>query len=391
MTSEQRHSSPALQDIPLSLYVHLPWCVHKCPYCDFNSHALRGVVPERAYVDALLADLAQERTWAAGRELGSIFIGGGTPSLFSDGALARLLDGIAGILPIASDAEITLEANPGSADAAHFAGYRRAGVNRLSIGVQSLDDDSLRAIGRVHDAAAARRAVEQARDAGFDDLNLDLMFALPGQSVNDALADVSGVIALAPEHVSHYQLTLEPGTAFWHRPPTLPDDEAAWDMQQASARLLGQAGYRRYEVSAWALDGRRSRHNLNYWRFGDYLGVGAGAHGKVTHADGTVWRTEKVRHPGYYLARAGSRERLADCREVPGVDRSFEFMLNALRLDRGVPIRVFRQRTGLSDAAIHAPLAEARRRGLMTDDPRRLRPTALGRRFLNDLTALFLP
>ncbi len=382
---------PSPADIPLSLYVHLPWCVHKCPYCDFNSHALRGAVPERAYVDAVLADLARERDGAAGRALESIFIGGGTPSLFSGRALARLLDGIAGLLPIADDAEITLEANPGTSEAARFADYRKAGVNRLSIGVQSLNDESLKAIGRIHDAPAARRAVAQARDAGFEDLNLDLMFALPGQSVSDALADVAGVIDMAPTHVSHYQLTLEPGTPFWHRPPALPDDEAAWDMQRACGRLLRDAGYRQYEVSAWARGGRCSRHNLNYWRFGDYLGVGAGAHGKITQANGVIRRSEKVRHPGYYLARAGTGACLSEIREVSDADRAFEFMLNALRLDRGVPIRVFRQRTGLDDAVIEGPRAEARRRGLMSRDPDRLRPTALGRRFLNDLTELFLP
>lgn len=382
---------PDRHAIPLSLYVHLPWCIQKCPYCDFNSHAVRGVVPEQSYVDAVLADLSQERWLAGERDVHSIFIGGGTPSLFSADALARLMDGIADRLDIASDAEITLEANPGATDAARFAGFRRAGVNRLSIGVQSLDDASLRAIGRVHDAAAARRAVAEARDAGFDNINLDLMFALPGQGTEDALSDVAGVIALSPEHVSRYQLTLEPGTPFWHRPPPLPDDETAWDMQSAGGRLLREAGYRRYEVSAWARPGRRSRHNLNYWRFGDYLGIGAGAHGKVTDAGGEVLRYEKVRHPGYYLARAGSPEQTAASRRVPDADRGFEFMLNALRLDRGVPIRVFRQRTGLADSAIGEALGEARRRGLMVDDPDRFRPTALGRRFLNDLTALFLP
>lgn len=391
MAREDRKVSPLPPDIPLSLYVHLPWCVHKCPYCDFNSHALKGAVPEREYVDAVLADLAQERDRAAGRALQSIFIGGGTPSLFSGQALARLLEGIRGLLTVADDAEITLEANPGAAEAERFADYRRAGVNRLSIGVQSLDDDALKALGRVHDAAAARLAVARARDAGFEDFNLDLMFALPGQSPEGALADVASVIAMAPTHVSHYQLTLEPGTPFWHRPPALPDDDAAWDMQRGCGRLLREAGYRQYEVSAWARPGRRSRHNLNYWRFGDYLGVGAGAHGKVTGPDGAVWRYEKVRHPGYYLARAATEERLAGSREVAGADRGFEFMLNALRLDRGVPVRVFRQRTGLGEAAIEGPLAEARRRGLMTDEPDRLRPTALGRRFLNDLAGLFLP
>lgn len=380
-----------IERIPLSLYVHLPWCVHKCPYCDFNSHALRGAAPEGDYVSAVLADLALDAPWAAGRPLQSIFIGGGTPSLFSGAAIARLLDGIAHRLPLAGDCEITLEANPGATDAARFRGYRRAGVNRLSIGVQSLDDGSLRAIGRIHDARAAREAVVHARDAGFDDLNLDLMYALPGQDRAGAKADVAGVLALEPEHISHYQLTLEPGTAFWHRPPPLPGDDRAWEMQRDCGTLLRGAGFRQYETSAWARPGRRCRHNLNYWRFGDYLGVGAGAHGKLTTGDGRVLRYSKVPQPGYYLARAAGEGRIAERREVDAADRGFEFMLNALRLRNGVPERVFRERTGLAAGTLAAPMAEARRRGLLAPDPARLRPTALGRRFLNDLTELFLP
>lgn len=377
--------------VPLSLYVHLPWCVRKCPYCDFNSHAVRGPVPETEYVDALLADLGQEREWAAGRRVQSIFVGGGTPSLFSADALARLMDGITAHVSLAPDCEITLEANPGATDAARFAGYRRAGVNRLSIGVQSLSDDALRAIGRIHDARAAREAVGHARDAGFDNLNLDLMFALPGQSPDDAVADVEGALALGPEHISHYQLTLEPGTAFWHRPPWLPGHDRAWAMQRECGRAFRRAGFRQYETSAWSLPGRRCRHNLNYWRFGDYLGIGAGAHGKITTAEGRILRYAKVPQPGYYRELAGGPRRVAELRSVDGAERGFEFMLNALRLHQGVPTRVLRERTGLEPGELTGAMGEARRRGLLSADTGRIRPTALGRRFLDDLTAIFLP
>jgi len=376
--------------IPLSLYVHLPWCVAKCPYCDFNSHARRSELPERAYVDALLADLERDLAETGGRPLQTIFLGGGTPSLFSPEAIAVLLEGIARRAPVTPGAEITLEANPGTVDESRFAGFREAGVNRLSLGVQSFDDGLLKAIGRIHDAATAARAVESARRAGFDNLNLDLMFALPGQTQAQARSDLTRALSLQPEHISRYQLTLEPGTPFHHRPPSLPDADAAWDMQRQGGGLLRKAGYRQYEVSAWARPGRRCRHNLNYWRFGDYLGIGAGAHGKLTLPGGRLVRTAKVRQPGYYLARAGGDARLAERREVTGGERAFEFMLNALRLNEGAPVGLFRRRTGLGGRSIARRVDRARRRGLLRADLERFQPTALGRRFLDDLVAEFL-
>lgn len=376
--------------IPLSLYVHLPWCVAKCPYCDFNSHALRGAVPEQRYVSALLADLERDLRNAAGRRIETVFLGGGTPSLFSPEAVGWLLEGIRGRAELAPEAEITLEANPGTVDEARFAGFRAAGVNRLSVGVQSFDDDMLAAIGRIHDGARARTALENARRAGFDNINLDLMFALPGQTADGASRDVETALALVPEHVSHYQLALEPGTPFFHRPPTLPDGDAAWTMQRACGRRLRTAGYRQYEVSAWALPGRRCRHNLNYWRFSDYIGIGAGAHGKLTLADGTVRRTAKVRQPGYYLRDAGTDAAIATTRTVAGDERAFEFLLNALRLNDGATARLFRERTGLGAARIAAPVRRARDLGLLSRRSGRLRPTARGRRYLDDLVGLFL-
>jgi oxygen-independent coproporphyrinogen-3 oxidase len=376
--------------IPLSLYIHIPWCVRKCPYCDFNSHALRGPVDETAYVDALLEDLDQEIARQQPGEVGSIFIGGGTPSLFSATSIGRLLDGLAGRLVLADAIEVTLEANPGTAEADHFAGYRAAGVNRLSIGVQSLDDAKLAGLGRIHRAAEARRACELARAAGFDNLNLDLMYGLPRQSLDEALDDLRGLFALAPEHLSWYQLTLEPNTLFHRRPPPLPHDDELADIADAGQQLLAEQGYRQYEVSAYARPDRHCRHNLNYWQFGDYLGVGAGAHGKRTTPAGEVWRRSKLRQPAAYLdaaARGGlSTERRLGTDELP-----IEFMLNALRLVDGVDAALFPQRTGLPLAAIGERLAAARARGLLRDAPGRLQPSAEGLRFLNDLLLMFEP
>ncbi|BAN70208.1 radical SAM family heme chaperone HemW [endosymbiont of unidentified scaly snail isolate Monju] len=371
---------------PLGLYVHIPWCLRKCPYCDFNSHAVSGEVPEAEYVDALLADLDVQAPRVAGRAVETVFIGGGTPSLFSGAAIGRLLEGIAARLDLTDAAEITLEANPGTAEAARFADYRAAGVNRLSIGVQSLDDQRLRALGRVHDAAEARQAVGWARAAGFDNLNLDLMYGLPGQDLQAALADLDAVLALAPEHLSWYQLTLEPNTLFHARPPALPDGDTVGDIMEAGLALLAGAGFRQYEISAHARPGRAARHNRNYWTFGDYLGIGAGAHGKLSAPDGRVRRYSRPRHPRDYLAApaASGSERILSANELP-----LEFLMNALRLHSGVPATLFRERTGLSLAVIETPLAQARARGLLEDDPAVLRPTALGRRFLDDLLLLF--
>ena len=371
--------------IPLGLYVHIPWCVRKCPYCDFNSHRAPQTLPEADYVDALLRDLAVQAERVAERTLQTVFIGGGTPSLFSGRAIGELLAGVERILPLAPDVEITLEANPGTAEAGRFADYRAAGVNRLSIGVQSLDDAALRALGRIHDRAQALAAVDMARRAGFDNLNLDLMYGLPDQSLAAALADLDALIALGSEHLSWYQLTLEPNTLFHHDPPPLPDDDALGEMMEAGLAYLSDAGFTQYEISAHARPGRQARHNLNYWQFGDYLGIGAGAHAKLTAADGTVRRYARPRHPRDYLGdpvAPGSERRLSP-EELP-----IEFFLNALRLSEGVPSALFEARTGLPLAAVADRLAEARARGLLDPDPERLRPTPLGQRFLNDLLAV---
>lgn len=380
---------------PLSLYIHIPWCVKKCPYCDFNSHARNGALPVDAYIDALLADLARDLAVHAeaigARPLHSVFFGGGTPSLFAPGAIARILDGIAARIALPRETEITLETNPGTVEHGRFDEYLRAGVNRISFGVQSFDDDKLRRLGRIHSSGDAERAVKQARDAGIGNINLDLMYALPQQSLEGALADVERALQLQPTHISHYQLTLEPNTLFAAKPPPLPDEDSAWDMQEACQSRLAEDGYAQYEVSAYARDGRRCEHNLNYWRFGDYLGIGAGAHGKLGDASsGTLVRTTKVKLPRSYLERAARGEEFGNAAEVGSADRPFEFMLNALRLNDGIETDVFEQRTSLSLAAIAAPLAQARRRGWLNEDERRLQPTTDGRRFLNDLIQLFL-
>ncbi|HXH03337.1 MAG TPA: radical SAM family heme chaperone HemW [Candidatus Competibacteraceae bacterium] len=378
--------------IPLALYIHIPWCVRKCPYCDFNSHAVRGELPERVYVDALLSDLEQDLPRVWGRRIESVFIGGGTPSLFSAEVLDRLLSGLRQRLPLRPDLEITLEANPGTVEQARFAEFRAAGINRLSIGVQSFDDEQLTRLGRIHGRAEALHAAAAAHAAGFDNFNLDLMFGLPGQTPAQALSDIDTAIALAPTHISHYQLTLEPNTLFHRYPPPLPDDELIWEMQQACQERLAQAGYAQYEISAYARSGRRCRHNLNYWEFGDYLGIGAGAHGKLTDpAAGAIHRTWKLKHPQDYLQRAGSPACLGGDAPVAVAELGFEFMLNALRLVEGVPATLFAERTGLPLAVLEPLLTRARRRGLLEEDAQRLCPSPLGLRFLNDLLELFLP
>ena len=380
---------------PLSLYIHIPWCVKKCPYCDFNSHARDGALPVDAYIDALTADLDADLVRfgeaVAGREIVSVFFGGGTPSLFAPSAIARILDRAAHRLAFGNGIEITLETNPGTVEHGRFDEYLRAGVTRISFGVQSFDDDKLLRLGRIHSASDAERAIKTAQDAGYDNLNLDLMYALPEQTLAGALSDVDRAIALAPAHVSHYQLTLEPNTLFAAKPPPLPDVDAAWDMQEACQERLAEAGYAQYEVSAYAQASRRCAHNLNYWEFGDYLGIGAGAHGKVSDAgSGAIARSAKVRLPRSYLDRAARGESFGTVEAIATEQRPFEFMLNALRLNDGVPMREFEQRTGVAQDAIAAPLAEARERAWLEPDARRLRPTESGRRFLNDLTALFL-
>ncbi len=381
---------------PLSLYVHIPWCVRKCPYCDFNSHAREGTLPVDEYVRALLADLdrdlaAFERA-LAGRALDRVFFGGGTPSLFEPGAIARILDGVAARIAMAGDAEVTLETNPGTVEHGRFDGYLAAGVNRISFGIQSFDDDKLRRLGRIHSAVEAERAVKSAQDAGYANINLDLMYALPEQSLAGALADVERALALDPAHVSHYQLTLEPNTLFAVKPPALPDEDSAWDMQEACQQRLAEAGYEQYEVSAYARDRLRSRHNLNYWRFGDYLGIGAGAHGKLSDpTDARIVRTTKYKVPRGYLEHAARGDGFGSAQAVAQADLPFEFMMNALRLNEGVDAALFTARTGLAASAIDAPLRDARARGWLAPDPARIVPTALGRRFLNDVMAAFLP
>lgn len=375
----------------VSLYIHFPWCVRKCPYCDFNSHAARGELPERDYVDALLRDLDHELAWL-GRApaVRTVFMGGGTPSLFSGDAIARLLDGVRDRLPLAADAEITLEANPGTADAGNFRSYARAGVNRLSIGVQSFDAAMLKSLGRIHDPDEARRAFTLAREAGFANINLDLMYALPRQTPAQARADLESAIALGPEHLSYYHLTLEPNTEFAARPPPLPDEDTAWDMQLAGQARLAEAGYAQYEVSAYAQPGRRAAHNLNYWTFGDYLGIGAGAHGKLATAAGLV-RRARHKLPRTWLERAGTAAALQEDRAVPAADLPFEFAMNALRLNAGFALDDFRRRTGLAAEVLEPALRAATAQGLLERDATGLRASAHGRAFLNRLTALFLP
>jgi len=380
---------PALP--PLSLYVHIPWCVRKCPYCDFNSHNAPQTLPQREYVEALLHDLDRDLPLAHGRVLQSIFFGGGTPSLFDAGSIARILDGVQTRLAFAPGIEITLETNPGTVEHAPFADYRRAGVNRISFGVQSFDDAALKRIGRIHSASEADRAVKQAQDAGIENLNIDLMYALPEQTVAGALADVEKGILLQTPHLSHYQLTLEPNTTFAANPPALPDDDAAWDMQEACQARLTQAGLAQYEVSAYARAGAECAHNLNYWRFGDYLGIGAGAHAKLTTADGAVHRLWKLRAPRGYLEHAGTARGVGGDDLVAREQLPFEFMLNALRLNEGFKMADFCARTGLSESDIDAALREAQQRGWLARDEHGVRATELGQRFLNDVIGLFLP
>ena len=381
----------APESIPLSLYVHIPWCVRKCPYCDFNSHNAPETLPQQDYARALALDLEQDVSLAQGRTLQSIFFGGGTPSLFTPDTIKRILDNVASRLNFAADIEITLETNPGTVEHGPFADYRAAGVNRISFGVQSFDDDALKRIGRIHSAGEAERAVKMAQDAGIDNINLDLMYALPQQTLDGALADVEKAISLQTPHLSHYQLTLEPNTQFAANPPTLPDDDSAWDMQEACQARLAAAGLNQYEVSAYAQDGAQCRHNLNYWNFGDYLGIGAGAHGKITHADGGIRRRWKVRAPRGFLEHAGTPRGIGGDDAIAADRIAFEFMLNALRLNSGFEIREFEARSGLSSDVLAATLAQAQSRGLIDVVDGNVRASDLGFRFLNDTIGLFLP
>ena len=373
---------------PLSLYVHIPWCLRKCPYCDFNSHEARGEIPEAAYIDALIEDLEIALPSIWGRRVISVFIGGGTPSLFSAAAIDRLLAAVRARVPLAPGAEVTLEANPGTFEREKFAGFRGAGINRLSLGIQSFDPRHLASLGRVHDADEARRAAEAALVI-FGNVNLDLMYALPHQTVAEAEADVDAALAFAPPHLSFYHLTLEPNTLFHRYPPALPDDETSADIEEALHSRLNAAAYRHYETSAYARPGRECNHNLNYWQFGDYLGIGAGAHSKLSFADRIV-RQVRYKQPKQYLEKIAEGAPLQEEHAVTRDDIGFEFMLNALRLTDGVPVSLFAERTGYPLALVRQGLEAAEVRGLIERDPTLLRPTALGRRFLNDLQQLFL-
>ena len=369
---------------PLALYMHIPWCVRKCPYCDFNSHERNGVLPEHAYVQRLILDMEGLLPSVWGRRIVSVFIGGGTPSLFSPGSIDALLSAARARLVLEPGAEVTLEANPGTVEAARFRGFREAGVNRISVGVQSFDDAMLAKLGRIHSAAEARRAIEAAL-ASFDNVNLDLMYGLPGQSAEMARADIASALATGVPHLSAYQLTVEPNTVFWRERPGLPEHDQCADMQAKLEDVLGEAGYEHYETSAFAKPGRRCRHNLNYWEFGDYLGIGAGAHGKVSFPD-RVTRHERAKQPAEYMKGAAARGST-----VPPKDLPFEFMLNALRLVEGFETKLFAERTGLAPSVIHEKLDLAESKGLIERDLKRIRPTARGQRFLNELLQLFLP
>jgi len=376
---------------PLSLYVHYPWCVKKCPYCDFNSHTARGGtgdIPEAPYIDALLADLETALPQVWGRRVHSVFFGGGTPSLMSAAGLERLLTGIRMLLPLDPLAEITLEANPGTVEAGRFRDYRAAGVNRLSLGIQSFDDAQLARLGRIHDGREARVAIDAAL-ALFDRVNLDLMYALPEQSVDAALADLDTALAFGVSHLSCYHLTLEPNTPFHRAPPPLPDADQSADMQDAIEARLADAGFRHYETSAFARPGQECVHNLNYWMFGDYLGIGAGAHGKLSSHEGIV-REMRHKHPARYLDAAKTRDFVLERRDVGVAELPFEFLMNALRLTAGFPRRLFAERTGLPLAVIEPELGQARERGLVEITADDIRPTERGRMFLNDLLTLFL-
>jgi putative oxygen-independent coproporphyrinogen III oxidase len=385
----------------LALYVHMPWCVRKCPYCDFNSHQLKSAAPDASYIDALIRDFELELPRLKGRRIDTVFFGGGTPSLFQPEDFGRLLGALRQRIAFADDAEITLEANPGTIERGRFSGYRDAGVNRVSLGAQTFAPRALELLGRIHSADDTHRAVDELRAAKLDNFNLDLMYALPQQTLEEALVDVRTACALGPAHISYYQLTLEPGTVFHARPPQLPDEEAAWAIQTAGQSLLAEAGYVQYEVSAYAREGARCRHNLNYWLFGDYLGIGAGAHGKLSLAlPQRILRTTKPKQPREYQqqirsasAEDGTAEDgtgVGESAFITAADLPFEFMLNALRLNEGFTVRDYRQRTGLGLDSVEVKLEAGERRGLLVNRADGWRPTELGRRFLNDLQLSFL-
>ena len=373
---------------PLSLYIHIPWCVRKCPYCDFNSHEARGAFPEAEYVTALVRDLEMALPLIWGRKVYTVFFGGGTPSLLSGAGVAEILRQVRMLLPLDINAEITLEANPGTVEAGKFALFRDAGVNRLSLGIQSFNDAHLQALGRIHSADEAKRAIEIAQQH-FDNINLDLMYALPQQTLEQALQDVQIALQFSPQHLSCYHLTLEPNTLFHHNPPPLPDDDASSDMQQRIEEMLAARGYQHYETSAFAQPQCRARHNLNYWQFGDYLGIGAGAHSKLSFHD-KVLRQMRNKQPQAYMDAVMRGEPVQEQHEVTHQDIAFEFMMNALRLNEGFDSALFTERTSLPLFSVHRELEEAEKRGLLSRDLKRIAPTQLGQRFLNDLLEIFM-
>lgn len=389
--SRKRQPNQLLQSLPpLSLYIHVPWCIRKCPYCDFNSHEASGEIPEERYLSALQADIEQALPDVWGRQVHTVFIGGGTPSLLSANAIDRLMAMLRAHFNLWPDAEITLEANPGAAEASRFKAYAESGINRISLGIQTFDDLLLNKLGRVHDGLQARRAIEMAT-AAAGRVNLDLMFALPGQSFNACMEDAREALSFGTEHLSIYQLTLEPNTVFAKFPPRLPEEDLAVEMEEGIESLLGTAGFERYEVSAFARPGARARHNVNYWQFGDYLGLGPGAHGKISFPDRIV-REVRLRSPESWMQACAMRTgaQLAEKREVSRQELPFEFMLNALRLREGVSLDLFYERTGLRYADIEKNLALARQKKLLTEDPSRLKATEVGWRFLNELQSIFL-
>ncbi len=377
---------------PLSLYIHIPWCVKKCPYCDFNSHELKDSLPEQQYIEALLADLDQQLASVWGRRIQSIFIGGGTPSLFSPESMDRLLSGLRARLNFPATTEITLEANPGTVEQARFEEFNSIGINRISIGVQSFNNKHLKQLGRIHTAREAIKAIEIANKTGFNRINLDLMYGLPGQSVGEAMGDLQCALALNPNHISHYQLTIEPNTLFHHQPPLLPDDEQLADIEAACRELFATHDYLRYEISAFARAGHECQHNLNYWQFGDYLGIGAGAHGKITHGDQqNIQRSWMIKNPREYLAATNQTQRLSGNKQLSDKETVFEFLLNAFRLINGFETELFQLHCGLPISSVEKGLQLAEQKDLINWGLKEIQPTELGLQYLNDLTEIFLP
>jgi len=384
------HNAPSFKALPpLSLYIHIPWCVRKCPYCDFNSHEAREPIAETRYIEALIADLESALPLIWGRKVYTVFFGGGTPSMFSAAGIEQIIAAVRSRVPLSIDAEITLEANPGTFEAEKFRAFRAAGVNRLSIGVQSFNPKHLKALGRIHDDQQAHAAIELAR-AHFDNFNLDLMYGLPEQTLDEACADIEAALSFSPPHISAYHLTLEPNTYFHRYPPPLPDDDASARMQEAIEQRLDAAGFRHYETSAFAQPGKQARHNMNYWTFADYLGIGAGAHSKISFPD-RIARQMRYKQPRQYMDNAAGGNAIQEQHDVATEDIPFEFMMNALRLTNGFPVVLFQERAGIPWTSVLKALDEAERRGLIERDHSRVKPSKLGQRFLNDLLQLFLP